>query len=60
MTLIISLQHWRTYHNANVYTWGKGQWHQLGHSTDTISLPAKADGLNEVEQVTLLCIVKVF
>ena len=34
-----------------MYTWGKGQWHQLGHSTDAVSLPAKADCLNEVEQV---------
>ena len=54
MTVTITLQHWRTYHNATVYTWGKGQWYQLGHSTDTVSLPAKADCLGEVEQVMFL------
>lgn len=49
--VVVCVQDWRTYHTANVYTWGKGQWHQLGHSTDNMVLPAKAESLNEVEQV---------
>ena len=42
---------WRTT-KSNVYTWGKGTWNQLGHSTRERATAALADDWTDVQQVS--------
>ena len=36
---------------STVYTWGKGSWHQLGHSTRERVLPSVVEEWQDVRQV---------
>lgn len=44
-------QDWWGTTKSNVYTWGKGSWNQLGHSTRERATPALADDWTDVQMV---------
>ena len=45
-------QDWWATGKSNVYTWGKGSWNQLGHTTSERGMPAVVDNWNDVQQVS--------
>ncbi|XP_064390094.1 probable E3 ubiquitin-protein ligase HERC1 isoform X2 [Halichondria panicea] len=44
-------QDWWATGKSNVYTWGKGSWNQLGHTTSERGMPAVVDNWNDVQQI---------
>lgn len=54
---------WRST-KSNVFTWGKGSWNQLGHSTRERTLPAQAEEWQDAQQasgfVTSLCMYSLY
>ncbi len=51
-------QDWWANDKSDVYTWGKGSWDQLGHTSSERGLPAIVDSWKDVQQVIIKLLIK--